>query len=208
MAVWVGNFNGTPMQGVGGITGAGPLLHRAALLVAQRVPPGAFATPAEVGVVAVRICRVSGMLAGPECPPATEWFVPGTEPTEPCDWHRGGRVVLPVEYADWAVQQTQLGASAPGHGPGVGLPDTIDPGAVPRRFRITSPQDGDRYSIPVGTDPRYATVALRSVGGSGVSWYVDGHPWRSDRWPIVHGHHTIRAVDAHGNADQVSVVVE
>jgi membrane carboxypeptidase/penicillin-binding protein PbpC len=75
-------------------------------------------------------------------------------------------------------------------------------------FHITSPQDGDRYSVPVGTEPRYATVALRAAGGWGVRWYVDGRPWRGDRWPIAHGRHTIRAVDARGNADQVSVVVE
>jgi len=75
-------------------------------------------------------------------------------------------------------------------------------------FHITSPQDGDRYSVPVGTDPRYATVALRAVGGTGVRWYVDGRAWRSDRWPIAHGRHTIRAVDARGSSDQVSVDVE
>jgi membrane carboxypeptidase/penicillin-binding protein PbpC len=75
-------------------------------------------------------------------------------------------------------------------------------------FHITSPQDGDHYSVPVGTDPRYATVALRAVGGAGVRWYVDGHPWRGDRWPIAQGRHTIRAVDASGIADQVSVVVQ
>ncbi len=228
VAVWVGNFNGTPMQGVGGITGAGPLLHRAALLVAQRVPPGVFATPAEVGAVAVKICRLSGLRAGPECPPADEWFVPGTEPTRTCDWHRAGQVVLPAEYAEWAAEQgsasgSTLGwvnpgaaprgsaqptgiaqntgtAPTPGRGPGVNPPET--------GFRITSPQDGDRYSVPVGTEARYATVALRSAGGSGVRWYVDGRAWRSDRWPIAHGRHTIRAVDARGRSDQVSVDVE
>ncbi|MGE5143759.1 MAG: hypothetical protein ACM3OA_10015, partial [Acidobacteriota bacterium] len=199
VAVWVGNFNGTPMQGVGGITGGGPLLHRAALLVAQHVPPGTFVTPAEVGAVAVRICRLSGMRAGPECPPATEWFVPGTEPTQTCDWHQGGRVVLPVEYTDWAAQD-------PGGGRGSGTGTTGPPPAV--GFHITSPQNGDRYSVPVGTDPRYATIALRTVGGAGVHWTVDGHAWRGDRWPIAHGRHTIRAVDARGDADQVSVLVE
>lgn len=208
VAVWVGNFNGTPMQGVGGITGAGPLLHRAALLVAQRVPPGVFETPGQVGAIRVRICRLSGLVAGPECPPADEWFVPGTEPKQPCDWHRGGQVVLPVEYADWAASQgagagNTLGAADPGADPR-GIPPTrVTPG-----FHITSPQDGDRYSVPVGTDPRYATVALRAVGGSAVHWYVDGRAWRGDRWPIAHGRHTIRAVDAHGDSDQVSVDVE
>ena len=101
VAVWVGNFNGRPMQGVGGITGAGPLLHRAALLVSQRYPPGDFPTPGRAGAVSVRICRLSGLRAGPDCPPMTEWFMPGTEPSRDCDWHRGGRVVLPEEYAEW-----------------------------------------------------------------------------------------------------------
>lgn len=211
VAVWVGNFNGTPMQGVGGITGAGPLLHRAALLVAQRVPPGVFATPGEVGAVAVKICRLSGLRAGPECPPADEWFIPGTEPVQMCDWHRGGEVVLPAEYAEWAAQTPGAGfVVAPGHGPGV---STIVPAAVATTrpalgFHITSPQDGDRYSVPVGVEARYATIALRAVGGSSVRWYVDGRAWRSDRWPIAHGRHTIRAVDARGRSDQVSVDVE
>ncbi len=212
VAVWVGNFNGTPMQGVGGITGAGPLLHRAALLVAQRVPPGVFAPPAEVGAVRVKICRLSGLRAGPECPPADEWFVPGTEPTEPCDWHRGGQVVLPTEYADWAATQGTPASVDPGAEDRDGEPPGLRPGGRPATpaegFRITSPQDGDRYSVPVGTDPRYATVALRASGGSEVRWYVDGRAWRSDRWPIAHGHHTIRAVDARGRSDQVTVDVE
>jgi len=221
VAVWVGNFNGTPMQGVGGITGAGPLLHRAALLVAQRVPPGTFATPADVGAVQVKICRLSGLRAGPECPTADEWFVPGTEPRQTCDWHRGGQVVLPVEYADWLASQsaasgTTLGAADPGAEPGGTAHYAVTPGRRPGvgptslapGFRITSPQNGDRYSVPVGTDPRYATIALRAVGGAGVRWYVDGRAWQSDRWPIAQGRHTIRAVDARGDSDQVSVDVE
>jgi penicillin-binding protein 1C len=202
VAVWVGNFNGTPMQGVGGITGAGPLLHRTALIVAQRVPPGVFATPAEVGAVAVKICRLSGLRAGPECPPAVEWFVPGTEPTRVCDWHRGAQVVLPAEYAEWA---TSSGSTDPGATPRGSTNPTL---SAPEGFHITSPQDGDRYSVPVGVEARYATIALRAVGGSGVRWFVDGRAWRSDRWPIAHGRHMIRAVDARGHSDQVSVDVE
>src|SRR5439155_19726 len=49
VAGWVGNFNGRPMQGVGGITGAGPLLHRAVLLTARRYPPGDLPEPASAG---------------------------------------------------------------------------------------------------------------------------------------------------------------
>ncbi len=198
VAVWVGNFSGRPMQGVGGITGAGPLLHRAALLVAQRYPPGELPGPGQSGAVAVRICRLSGLRAGPDCPPMTEWFMPGTEPTRDCDWHRAGRVVLPVEYAEWAA--------------GSGW---VNPAAVPRgtpapaQFRILSPQDGDRYSLPVGGDVRYATLALRAAGGdaSRLRWFVDGREWRETRWRLSPGPHSIRAVTARGASDEVHIEV-
>lgn len=203
VAVWVGNFSGRPMQGVGGITGAGPLLHRAALLVAQRYPPGTLPAPAQAGAVAVRVCRLSGLRAGPECPPMSEWFMPGTEPTQPCDWHRAGRVILPVEYTEWKGSEPAVNG-------------WVNPGAAPRgsqdteTFRILSPQDGDRYSLPVGADVRYATIALRAAGGDGspVRWFVDGREWRDERWRLAPGRHVIRAVTVRGASDEVQIEVK
>jgi hypothetical protein len=129
----------------------------------------------------------------------TEWFVPGTQPTRPCDWHRNGRVELPVEYVEWAGTQ------------GVSPVTAAVAGTEPDRFRILSPQDGDRYTIPVGGDPRYATIALRAAGGgsdgSRVRWLVDGREWREARWRLVPGRHTIRAIDARGNGDVVTIDV-
>src|SRR5207244_2427210 len=68
VAVWVGNFSGRPMNDVSGVTGAGPLLHRAIVLTAQSYAPGALPSPATVGAVPVMICRLSGLRATPECP--------------------------------------------------------------------------------------------------------------------------------------------
>ena len=44
VAVWVGNFSGQPMEGVSGISGAGPLLNRAVLVTARRYPAGELPT--------------------------------------------------------------------------------------------------------------------------------------------------------------------
>jgi hypothetical protein len=60
----------------------------------------------------------------------------------------------------------------------------------------------------VGTDPRYATIALRAIGESPVQWFVDGRAWRAERWPLVPGPHTFRAVGAHGESDEVVVLVQ
>ncbi len=215
VAVWVGNFSGRPMQGVSGITGAGPLLHRAALLTARRYPPGRLPTPDLAGAVPVQVCVLSGLRATPECPSMTEWFLPGTEPTREDDWHRDGRIVLPPEYAEWAAgagradgRLAMAGIAEPavagkaGAGEAEGAPDVA--------YRILSPLDGDVYERPVGVDPRYATIPLAAVGATPdepVSWFVDGQPIRGSRWRLEPGTHVIRAEWPGGRADSVRVTV-
>jgi len=185
VAVWVGNFSGRAMEGVSGITGAGPLLHRAVLETAKRYPPGAFATPAEAGAVAMKICRLSGMRAGPDCPTVDEWFIPGSEPDSECDWHRHGQLTMPAAYTEWLATERGAGAH---------LPVAVAPSPV--GFRIVSPLDGDRYSVPPSVDARYSTVALRAAGARGpVRWSVDGRPFAASRLALVPGTHVISAED-------------
>jgi penicillin-binding protein 1C len=218
VAVWVGNFSGRPMQGVSGVSGAGPLLNRAVLLTAKRYAPGNLVTPREAGLVPVRICRVSGMLAATDCPGATEWFVPGKEPAARCDWHRDGLLVLPAEYADW--EGARLGGSADGPlgisaGKSGALVSASAVAEPPSRrvadppLQIVSPQDGDRYSFTPGTDPRYATIALRSAGTSNAvtRWFVDGQRVLGPRWRLVSGQHRFRA-EAGGAFAEAEIIVD
>jgi membrane carboxypeptidase/penicillin-binding protein PbpC len=77
--------------------------------------------------------------------------------------------------------------------------------------RIVSPADGDRYGIPAGTDPRYATLALRATtarGDGAVRWFVDGRPVAGSRWRLESGAHTVRAQSRDGARDEVRIVVE
>ena len=216
VAVWVGDFGGRPMQGVSGVTGAGPLLHRAVMATAKRVEPGALTTPAEAGATSLAVCRLSGMRATESCAHLTEWFAPGTAPSREDDWERDGHVALPEEYAEWARQSleqtTVAAASAAGaSAPTMAIATTRDQEADRRRFRIISPLDGDVYSIPAGIEARYATIALRAVGGAGgnakVRWLVDGKAFDGERWPLAPGEHVIRAERGREVAE-VSIRVE
>ncbi len=197
VAVWVGNFSGRPMEGVSGVTGAGPLLHHAVLLTARRYAPGVLTTPDQLGATRTRICRLSGLRATPRCPFVEEWFAPGMSPIRDCDWHQATGVVLPVEYAEWAghTQATTVDARrTPALAPGAAR-DTL--------FRILSPHDGDHYEVPPGVDARYATVALRAAGGRGhepVTWSVDGHTLASPRFALAPGVHVIAAHSASDSA--------
>jgi penicillin-binding protein 1C len=222
VAVWAGNFSGRPMQGVSGVTGAGPLLHRAVMAVAQRVPPGELTTPSEVGAVSVPVCRLSGLRATSECAQLAEWFARGTEPTRADDWEHGGHVTLPDEYAEWsrqglrpAMEGVTLAAASEGSRV-MGLSLAAAAAGAARdstrrasRFHIGSPADGDRYAIPAGVDARYSTIPLHAAGpgAAGVQWWVDGQPYAGERWPLTPGRHVISARSSRGDTAEARIDV-
>ncbi len=206
VAVWVGNFNGQPMDGVSGVSGAGPLLYRAVLQTARRYPAGALPTPEQAGAVAMPVCRLSGMRATRDCPSMIEWFLPGTEPLRDDDWQEGGRTVLPAEYAEWertTGQPRAVRTLAATRGP------AADPDE-PAPYTLISPQDGDRYAVPPGVERRYATIPLTAVGRSPdepATWYIDGRPFDGARWRLVAGTHRFEVLWRSGHSASARVVV-
>ncbi|MCB9546982.1 MAG: penicillin-binding protein 1C [Myxococcales bacterium] len=118
VAVWVGNFDGRPMEGVSGITGAGRLWHRVMLHAARRHPAGELS---HVGLRRATLCLDDVPQAA--CTrPFEEWFLAGDEApavatppaarlrvTFPGDGDRFGRDAdTPAEFA-----QLRLRAEAP-----------------------------------------------------------------------------------------------
>ncbi len=207
VAVWVGNFDGQPMQGVSGVTGAGPLLHRAMLVTARRYPPGVLPSPSAAGATRVRICALSGLRATAECSDLAEWFLPGTAPLKDCDWHQRGAVVWPAEYVEWAEQngKAAVGEAAAGE---TAAGEAAKGGGG--QFQIVSPRSGDRYEIPPGIDSRYATIAFRAAttpADGPVRWFVDGRPVSQPRWALIPGSHVVRAVAASGASAEVLIAV-
>lgn len=89
VAVWVGNFDGSPMEGVSGVTGAGPIFN-AVMQAVQRhfgSEPLPFADPDE-RYEKVEVCALSGELPTEACEHRhTELFVRGTAPERPCTMH-------------------------------------------------------------------------------------------------------------------------
>ncbi len=86
VGVWVGNADGRPMEGISGVSGAGPVWHEVMLAAHRGLPPRPFARPA--GIVEVAICAEGGLLPGPYCPGTRlERFVAGTQPDRADDTH-------------------------------------------------------------------------------------------------------------------------
>ncbi|MFO0762493.1 MAG: penicillin-binding protein 1C [Byssovorax sp.] len=91
VAVWVGNFDGSAMEGVSGVTGAGPLFHDAMIAAMRGRPASSFSRP-KGRIVEAEICALSGERPGPACDHRrTEIFVAeGGSPPGPaalCSMH-------------------------------------------------------------------------------------------------------------------------
>src|SRR5262249_28719879 len=136
VAVWVGNFDGRPMQRVSGITGAGPLFAR---VMRRAVAGGRPAPPLGRGPVERgRLCPPSPHRAGEACPGSyEEVFLPGTAPRAGCEMHRlqDGRTLLAVDarYSGWALRERLDLVPA-----GDGAPEFL------------TPRDGDEFLLEAG----------------------------------------------------------
>ncbi|MCB1126493.1 MAG: hypothetical protein KDM81_08365, partial [Verrucomicrobiae bacterium] len=128
VGVWVGNFDGSPMQDVSGISGAGPVLHEVFAWLHERRGTTWFARPETV--VEGRVNPVTGRLltdrtgdsaavpdssSPPLLAPVREVFLADSPPLLETaeDFDARGRVRLEPEYADWlASPQNSLGDRA------------------------------------------------------------------------------------------------
>jgi penicillin-binding protein 1C len=102
VGVWVGNFDGSPMNGTSGVTGAGPLFHavmeaamrgrREAPLAAEAHETRGEGIPSRLERVAV--CALSGMAPGPGCSHRVyEWMPPDAKAAlATCSFHARVRV--------------------------------------------------------------------------------------------------------------------
>jgi penicillin-binding protein 1C len=85
VGVWAGNFEGQPMRGVSGVSGAAPLWRQVMLLL-HRDHPGNL--PADPELRRLWACPESGLLASAACPAREEeMFAPSAPPPGQCNLH-------------------------------------------------------------------------------------------------------------------------
>ncbi len=225
VAVWVGNFDGHPMSGSSGVTGAGPLFHDVMLAAMRGIDhPAPLASVA--GLVSAEICPLSGELAGPDCPHRRrELFRPGHVPTRTCSMHvrvkvdqDNGLVAgpgcrtrveervferYPPEYASWAAaagRPTLPTRSSP-------RCPRVASRAVAGRLRVAFPFDGAGfvYDPDVPRAQQQIVLAARAPHDSGeIGFVVDGTvvgrsraPFRVS-WTLSPGAHSLEVQSRDG----------
>jgi len=230
VGVWTGNFDGEPMKGVSGVTGAGQIFEDVMMYlhVSRAGPlPAGFAAPD--GLQRRLICAVSGLLPAPSCRRTLqEWFIEGKTPSARCTVHRSfrftdsdGRVVervfeiLPDEYAEWAREQ---GLEAP---PPNARPLALQAGhEKPSRLAFVRPQHGQLFKLdPVlrreyqairilaQVPPDVGDVRLRVSDGEVLALRGE-HTW----WPLRKGSHRLVLEGRRGSeiirSDEILITVD
>jgi penicillin-binding protein 1C len=207
VGVWVGNFDGTPMQDVSGVTGAAPLLHAVLLRLVGDGASADFTAPE--GLQRVAICPLSGGAHTPLCPTAIEeWFAVGADP-QPCLMHqqiaidrRTGQRATPgcpepyVVREVFAILPPQFDRWAQSHLP---QPPPLSPSTAP--LAIDEPPDGAVYQRDSQLPDAVQQISLSAHGSTPIRWEVDGHALRQTAsgerlfWTPPPGRHQIRATD-------------
>ncbi|MBF0106931.1 MAG: penicillin-binding protein 1C [Deltaproteobacteria bacterium] len=229
VGVWAGNVSGDPMQGTTGATGAGPMLRdvinhaitlypeRSALFDGQRLKQ-------------IVICPLSGKMAGPHCRhKITEYFLPGTEITESCEYHhkikidkRNGLladacpkrfvreetgVVYPELFKGWAME---YGRGIHDYSPLCG------PIKEDAAIKIVFPDEGSRFLIDPSKQAAFQSIPLKiSFKGTldQIDWFVDDQFYQSAkspytvRYPLKPGKHTFMAKSGAASSQVVNIVV-
>ncbi len=223
VGVWVGNFDGVPMQQVAGVTGAGPLFRRIMLMLYDRSEPEDFERPK--GLVEVEVCALSGKKRGPDCLHGVKELFVRADIVEnglaPCDVHRrllvrdgeheGANVSrvfedLPPTYEPWQRQTNRPMA-----------PRDRSQYAGRELFEIVRPASGSVYKRPLDLAPPYQTLRFEAIGapaGAVVTWSLNGTEVgrTGDRhyldWSIRTGSFRLKAETAEGQVSEVRFSVD
>lgn len=230
VGVWVGNADNSSMNGISGVSGAGPIWHQFMRTVLRGRPVLGFERPD--GLVQVEVCSLSGLLPTDDCPyTRREWFIDGTQPTTPDDIYR--RVVLDTATGRPATDATPIERRAErvflnlppqardwAQSAGLSLlpvdfaaQAVAASGREPDDLLILSPdpQTIYRLSPTLPLDAQKIRIAIAGPGElRSVTIYLDGAPLITLQelpfetlWVLQVGQHTLYATGSTGDGEEL-----
>lgn len=89
LAVWIGNFDGTPNHAFVGRSMAAPLFFEIVGVMEKKLAQKEYLSAKGLNVAKVKICATTGDIANAYCPQQVEgWFIPGVSPIKLSQIHR------------------------------------------------------------------------------------------------------------------------
>lgn len=227
IAVWAGNFDGSPMDRMSGASAAAPLLRELIFALQEHDALHFEASfPMPRTLVQREVCLVSGQDASSDCAcerRRVEWFrgaergavahldargrhAYAPDPSTSCPMHRrtpaGEQLAAPASWRAWADEE------------GIALAPQ-DTHATPQAW-ITHPADGERYRA----DPRHPEAHAIALAADVIAhdaplwWWRDGRPFARAAPPYQHlwrpdspGTYTLGIGSATAPLHQVTITV-
>jgi penicillin-binding protein 1C len=187
VGVWVGNFDGSPMREVSGVSGAAPLMRAVFHHLKARHRITWFSTPPDV--IEAHVEPLTGhRVSQPTAFSRREKFLAEHLPPEesPLDFDAEGRIRLPARYAAWLA------------GAGRALAHRAAACAARGHLRIAQPAPGTVFVIDPDL-PGSAHARLIAEGAAGVRWESASLDISTDadgaRALLRPGEHQIGAID-------------
>jgi 1A family penicillin-binding protein len=155
VGVWVGNPDNTPMQGISGATGAGPIWHNVMERALEGAPVRDFIRPPTI--VTMEICADSGTLPSPFCPRrTTEIFAQDQPPLGP---ERDIHQMVKIDISTNGIAT-----------------DFCPPNLVEERYFQVYPPEGRQWAIEHGIaqPPDHLCTAHTGSAQASITWPTEG----------------------------------
>ncbi len=184
VGVWVGNFDGSPMRDVSGVSGAGPILH--AIFEHLHVQRGTSWYERPASIIERDVHPLTGKLLASARPDGVREKFLATKLPEmesAADYDATGKVKLGAEYDNWlASAENSLPTRA-----------TADE-AARATLRIVAPLPGSTFLLDPDV-PTSRAVPLVAAGGRAFVWESATLRCADGRAEIVEGEHRIEVRD-------------
>ncbi len=184
VVVWVGNLDGSPMDGILALRSAAPLW--AAVMThldnAGDEPLSPLKPTDQLGKL--EIAAETGLLPRPGEPVLTEWFLKGTEPTaSAASEYSNGIRTLPAEYAGWC-------ASPHNHLRARVQEDTL---------QIVFPRDGSTFVLNESL-PAAQQALIPQASRDAGEWFLNGQKLIEASIPLARGSWELTAIQGSSRA--------
>ncbi len=165
VGVWVGNFDGSPMQHVSGVTGAGPVLHEIVEQLHDRFGTSWYSTPTNiverwVNPLTGKQIKQAEVKSHPDA--VKEKFLASSLPEaeSSADYSdSGSKVLLSAEYRDWFASSDNWLAGRAALAPAT---DTL---------RILFPLPGTTLYLDADLPQQGRQISLRASGPDNLEWH-------------------------------------
>lgn len=190
VGVWAGNFDGSPMRDVSGVTGAAPILHEIFQWLRERRGTTWYRQPE--GIVEKRIDPLTGRLdpAGIVEKFAARHLPP---PAQPGDRDPAGRVLLGAEYRDWLATADSASFALK---------------EEPAPLHIVEPLPGATYFIDPDLPESSQWIPLRAIGPASAAWTSNTLKCLDSRARLAEGRHKFVLRSPDGSTAETWIVVK